>query len=227
MYFSDGQYFELTLKQKISYFFISLLIISIGNGISIAAQLGAAPWSASAVNLSLTTGQPIFLFLTIEALLAVVINAFLVDKVNWFKFFGNIIFGLLFSFLVSQTAKLMSGSVGSLPLIGKLVVDFIGIWMVGVGISVIQRANFVLHPLDSLTNLARFKFFHGSAPLGQFSNFIVAISISLICWLISGKIDSVGIGTAYSFFFQGNNIAWGDRHLFKNLLHIDPTKIGG
>lgn len=135
-------------------------------------------------------------------------------------------------FLVSCSASLslnlpifFQPFIVGLPLIIKILIDLIGIWAIGVGISIIQRTNFVMHPLDGLTNLARFKFFHGSAPLGQISNFIVAVSISLVCWLISGKILGYGIGTLYCFFLQGNNIAWGDKHLFKHLLHIDPTKL--
>ncbi|EAV39030.1 hypothetical protein R5P91_05215 [Oenococcus oeni] len=225
MYYLNGEYFELTLKQKITYFFISLAIISFGNGLSIAAQLGAAPWSASAVNLANVTHLPTMLFLAIEAILAAVINLFMVEKINWRRAIGNVIFGLLFSLFVAEFANLFHPLLAPLSLIPKLIVDLFGIWCIGIGISVIQRANFVLHPLDNLTNVARFKFFRGSAPLGQLSNFIFAVTISLICWALSGKLLSYGIGTIYCFFLQGNNIAWGDKHLFKHLLHIDPTKI--
>ncbi|OLQ41732.1 hypothetical protein ATX63_09800, partial [Oenococcus oeni] len=200
-------------------------IISFGNGLSIAAQLGAAPWSASAVNLANVTHLPTMLFLAIEAILAAVINLFMVEKINWRRAIGNVIFGLLFSLFVAEFANLFHPLLAPLSLIPKLIVDLFGIWCIGIGVSVIQRANFVLHPLDNLTNVARFKFFRGSAPLGQLSNFIFAVTISLICWAFSGKLLSYGIGTIYCFFLQGNNIAWGDKHLFKHLLHIDPTKI--
>ncbi|MFT8812212.1 hypothetical protein [Oenococcus sp.] len=225
MYYSNGEYFELTFKQKLSYFFISLVIISLGNGLSIAAAMGAAPWSASAVNLANVTHLPTMLFLAIEAILAAVVNLFLVEHINWQRTCGNVIFGLLFSLFVAEFANLFRPLFVGLATIPKVVIDLFGIWCIGIGISVIQRANFVLHPLDNLTNVARFKFFHGSAPLGQLSNFVIAVSISLVCWAMSGQLLSYGIGTAYCFFLQGNNIAWGDRHLFKHLLHIDPTKI--
>ncbi|MFT8324405.1 hypothetical protein [Oenococcus sicerae] len=225
MYYLNGDYYELTLKQKLSYFFISLTIISFGNGLSIAAAMGAAPWSAAAVNLSNITHLPTMLFLAIEAIFAAAVNLLLVDHIDWHRAAGNMVFGLLFSIFVAEFANFFQPFIVGLPLIIKILIDLIGIWAIGVGISIIQRTNFVMHPLDGLTNLARFKFFHGSAPLGQISNFIVAVSISLVCWLISGKILGYGIGTLYCFFLQGNNIAWGDKHLFKHLLHIDPTKL--
>ncbi len=133
----------------------------------------------------------------------------MVEKINWRRAIGNVIFGLLFSLFVAEFANLFHPLLAPLSLIPKLIVDLFGIWCIGIGISVIQRANFVLHPLDNLTNVARFKFFRGSAPLGQLSNFIFAVTISLICWALSGKLLSYGIGTIYCFFLQGNNIAWG------------------
>lgn len=225
MHYYNGQYFELTLKQKLIYFIIALLLNSFGNGLSIAAQLGSGPWAAAAVNLAYVSKLPIMLFLALEVIIAALINLILVEKIHWEKFFGNIIFGLLFSLIASEVANWFSPLISSFPFFLKIIIDFFGIWIIGISISLIQRDNFVLHPLDNLTNVCRFKFFHGSAPLGQISNFIVAIAISLICLAISKKIFSIGIGTIYSFVFQGTNIVWGDHHLFKHLLHVDPTKI--
>ena len=42
MYYIDGQFYQLGLKQKISFFIVSLVINSFGNGLSVASDMGSA-----------------------------------------------------------------------------------------------------------------------------------------------------------------------------------------
>jgi uncharacterized membrane protein YczE len=225
MYFYDGQYFLLTLRRKIILFLIAISVISFGNGITIAANLGSAPWTASTVNLSETFNQGKFIFLLLEAIIAAIVAVLLTNKQHIKQSLGNVLFGVIFSFLVAQIASFFIPVLSKIPIPVLLIIDFFGIWCIGIGISIIQRSEFVMHPLDDLTNITRFKFFKGNATKGQISNFIFAIGISAVCFIFTKHISAIGVGTIYAFFFQGKNIAWGDKHIFKNLYHLDPTKV--
>lgn len=220
MYYRDGQYFELNWGQIYFYFLLSLTLDALGNGLSVATNLGSAPWTAGAANLAHVTGLPIALYLAITTFLVAVANIFLAKKFILKRFIGNIIFGLLFSFMAGYFNTIfVNMGVRTVPLWLRIPFDLFGVAVVGIAISVYQRVNFILHPIDDMTNILRFSYFHGSAPKAQISNFIFAIGISLVCWAISGSIVSVNIGTAFSFFMQGQVIAWSDRLVFPHLVH--------
>ena len=222
MYYIDGQFFQLGLKQKISFFAISLIINSFGNGLSVATAMGSAPWTAGAANLAHLTGWQIGLFLALFATVIAFLNMLLAMNFNWPRLLGNVLFGLSFSLLVGVFSNFfIQIGVQTLPWWARLPLDFFAIWNIGVAISIYQRVNWILHPLDDLTNILRFDYFHGNASKAQMSNFIVAIGISAAAFLISHQIVALGLGTLVSFFFQGRNIAWADRHLFKHLVHGD------
>jgi uncharacterized protein len=220
MYYIDGQFYQLGLKQKISFFVISLIVNSFGNGF--ASSMGSAPWTASAANLSNASGLPIGIFLALVAISVAFLNMFLAMNFNWTRLIGNIIFGLSFSFLVSFFANyFVSIGIHSLAWWLRIPIDFFGIWTIGVAISIYQRVNWILHPLDDLTNILRFDYFHGNASTAQMSNFAAAIGLSIFAFIFSHQFVALGIGTVLSFFFQGRNIAWSDKYIFKHLVHGD------
>lgn len=222
MYYIDGQFYQLGFKQKISFFTISLVLNSFGNGLSVASTMGSAPWTASAANLSNATGLPIGIFLGLVAISIAFLNMFLAMSFNWPRLLGNIIFGLSFSFLVSFFASFfISIGIHSLAWWIRLPIDFFAVWTIGVAISIYQRVNWILHPLDDLTNILRFDYFHGNASKAQMSNFIAAIALSLFAFIFSHQFVALGLGTLVSFLFQGRNIAWSDHYIFKHLVHGD------
>ncbi|MDD9139050.1 hypothetical protein H7198_05470 [Fructobacillus sp. CRL 2054] len=220
MHYRDGQYFELSFRQFFFYFIFSLTLDALGNALSVSTNLGSAPWTAGAANLSKLTGFPIALFLGLTTVLVATANIFFSGKLNWKRFFGNILFGVLFSLMVGIfNGWLAVLHLNQLPIYEKIIIDIAGLATVGVGISIYQRVNVILHPIDDLTNILRFSYFKGSAPKAQMSNFIVAIFISLTCWLLSGTVVALNIGTAFAFICQGSIIAWSDRHVFPALVH--------
>lgn len=222
MYYIDGQFYQLGLKQKLSFFAISLIINSFGNGLSVATTMGSAPWTAGAANLANVTGWQIGIFLAIFATTVAFLNMFLAMTFNWLRLLGNVLFGLSFSLLVGVFSNFfIQMGIHSLSWVWRLPLDFFAIWTIGVAISIYQRVNWVLHPLDDLTNILRFDYFHGNASKAQMSNFIIAIGISFIAFILSHQIVALGLGTLVSFFFQGRNIAWADRRIFKHLVHGD------
>ncbi|MBS0958055.1 hypothetical protein JK162_06010 [Leuconostoc pseudomesenteroides] len=224
MYYIDGQFYQLGYKQKISFFVVSLIINSFGNGLSVATAMGSAPWTAGAANLANLTGAPISLFLAFFATSVAFLNMWLAMHFNWPRLIGNIVFGMSFSLLVGVFANLFVAlGIRHLTWWWLLPIDIFAVWTIGVAISIYQRVNWILHPLDDLTNILRFDYFHGNASKAQMSNFAVAIGISAFCFPFSHQLVALGLGTIVSFLFQGRNIAWADRHIFKRLVHGDIT----
>lgn len=225
MHHRNGQFYELTISQFLFYFILSLTLDALGNGMSVSTNLGSAPWTAGSANLSHWTGLPIALFLGLTSVLVATANIFFSRKLDWKRFFGNILFGVMFSFMAGVfTTLFLNMGVPSMPLWEKVIIDIVGLSIVGVGISIYQRVNVILHPIDDLTNILRFSYFKGSAPKAQMSNFIVAIFISLICWLFSGALVALNFGTAFAFFCQGSIIAFSDRFVFPSLVHGNMAK---
>ncbi|MBS9335507.1 hypothetical protein LQZ24_04460 [Fructobacillus sp. M1-13] len=221
----NGQYYELTIRQFLFYFILSLTMDALGNGMSVSTNLGSAPWTAGSANLAKLTGWPIAIFLGLTSILVATANIFFARKLDWKRFFGNILFGVLFSFLAGVFTTLFNHlGIPGYPLWAKIIVDLIGLTTIGVGISIYQRVNVIMHPIDDLTNILRFSYFNGSAPKAQMSNFVVAILISLTCWLLSGTLVALNIGTAFAFFCQGSIIAWADRFVFPTLVHGNMDK---
>ncbi len=101
----------------------------------------------------------------------------------------------------------------------RLIIDIIAIIFVGCGVSITQRLQFILHPLDDLTNLTRFMFFNGNAGIAQIVNFAIPMVISFAMWAITGSIVAVNIGTLVSFFFQGLVISIADQRVIGHLDH--------
>ncbi|MDF7637603.1 hypothetical protein PT274_04935 [Leuconostocaceae bacterium ESL0958] len=220
MFEENGRYFELSLRQIAFYFILSLTMDALGNGLSIATNLGSAPWTASAANVAHVTGLPIALFLAITTVLVATANVFFAKKFIWKRYFGNIAFGLAFSFMAGLfNSWFLALGVGTWPVWLKIPTDLLALSIIGAGISIYQRVNFIMHPIDDLTNILRFSYFKGSAPKAQISNFIVAILISITCLLLSGSVVALNIGTAFAFFCQGFIIAWSDQHIFGHLVH--------
>lgn len=226
MYYRDGQFYELKVQQIIFYFTVSLLLNAFGNGLSVSTNMGSAPWTAGAANLAVLFHQPIWVFLGAIALTVAIANQFIAGRWDPRRLFGNVFFGLSFSLLVGLFSALFNHlGVPHLSLWWRIPLDLIGVVNVGIGISIYQRVNFVMHPIDDLTNITRFKYFHGNASKAQMSNFAVAISISAIAFFFSHKLVSLNIGTAFSFFLQGRIIGQTDRRLFPHLVHGNLEKI--
>ncbi|CAH1855354.1 YczE/YyaS/YitT family protein [Convivina intestini] len=226
MYYRDGEYYELKPSQTFFYFIVALILNAFGNGLSVASNMGSAPWTAGAANLAHLTGWPISLFLMLISTTVAVANLFFADDFDLRRLIGNVFFGVAFSFLVGFFTSFFTHlGVTTLPLAWRIPIDLFAVMNVGIGISIYQRVNLIMHPIDDLTNILRFKYFRGNASKAQMSNFVVAIAISLTCFLFSHQLVALNIGTAFSFFFQGKIIAIADRRMFPHLVHGDLNRI--
>lgn len=225
MYRLDGQILELAWYQRISFFAVSLIVNAFGNALSVASAMGSAPWAAAAANLSFVSGWSIGWYLALFSVLSAVVNVLLIRQFNWRRVLGNIIFGLTFSYLVGLFTSLLVARSGipEWPLAVRLLLDVVGIWLIGVSISVYQRVNWILHPFDDMTNILRFKYFKGNASAAQMTNFGLALAISLIVFISTHHVVALGFGTIISFLWQGKNIALSDRWVFPKLIHGNVT----
>ncbi|MBM7616939.1 putative membrane protein YczE [Weissella uvarum] len=220
MYEKDGEKRELTIAEVIGFLMIGLLLNAIGNGLTVATNMGSAPWTAAAANLSNVTTLPIDVFLFSFGLFAALAVVIILRHFDAGRFFRNLAFVFIFSVVIGATARgFKTIGVGELNYWLRLLLDIFGITMIGMGISVTQRLAKFIHPLDDLTNVTRFKYFHGNVVVAQTLNFAIPMTISLVVWLVTGKLVAINIGTFFSFFCQGMVISRADHFLIPHLKH--------
>ncbi|MFD1465922.1 hypothetical protein ACFQ4L_07595 [Lapidilactobacillus mulanensis] len=211
---------RLTVRQQIFYFVISIVLNGIGNGLTVALNLGSALWTASAVNISHASHLPLNAIMMLIALFAILVNIGLRGRVSFRAILGNIIFALPFSYLVGWFSSFfMQTPVVDLPLVARVLLDFVGIGLIGIAISIYQRLNIVLHPTDEMMQLVRFKWLHGNAWKAQISSFIPPMIAIMITFLLTHQLYAINLGTAFSLIFQGYIIGLADVVIFPKLKH--------
>ncbi|MFC6254653.1 hypothetical protein ACFP1H_08635 [Secundilactobacillus hailunensis] len=199
---------------------ISIIINSLGNALTVSLNLGSALWTASAVNMAHLFHMNLGNILLLEGVAVVLVNAALLREFDWHRMLGNFIFMVPFSYLVSGIAQALTiFHIQQLSLVPSVILDVIGVMMIGCGISIYQRINLILHPNDDLMQIIRFKYLHGNAVLASLAAFITPITIIIICVLLQHHIWAVNIGTVVALLFQGAFIAFSDRYVFKKLKH--------
>lgn len=210
----------LTTFETLFYFAAGLLFNALGNGFTVATNMGSAPWTASAANLALALHISIADILLAYGLLAAIATLIILRQFDWRRLIGNMIFVVLFSEIIGQIAQSFTNfGLMTAPLWIRIALDFIAIISVGIGVSITQRLQFVLHPLDDLVVVTRFKYFHGDAKIAQLVNFAFPMLISLSIWLITRQLVALNIGTLFSFLCQGYIIQNADRLVFPHLVH--------
>lgn len=224
----------LTIGASLSYFVLSLVINAAGNVLTVVtsqkihpAFLGSAYWTAaeSGFNKAVFQGSNLMLgwvFFIVGVLIAI-LNVFLQGYFDWKKFVGNIAFMIPFSVLISFFAGMFSQvlpeSHSVMTTIGYTVLNFIGVAMIAIAISIYQRTNLVLHPADDLMQILRFKYFKGSAAKAMWASYIPPTIIGIIAIIILPDFTNYGVGTVFAFLFQGGITGWGDKAIFPNLKH--------
>ncbi|TYC49050.1 hypothetical protein ESZ50_07330 [Weissella muntiaci] len=220
MYEKDGQKRTLTTIETTLLFIAGLLFNAIGNGFTVATNMGSAPWTASAANLALASHLSITEILLAYGLLAAIATLIVLKRFDWRRLLGNMLFVILFSIIIGKVTEIfVQFGLMTAPIWLRILIDFVAITSVGIGVSITQRLQLVLHPLDDLVVVTRFKYFHGDAKISQLVNFSFPMIISLGVWLSTGQLVALNIGTLFSFFFQGYIIQSADRYVFPHLIH--------
>ncbi|GAY73968.1 fructose permease [Lentilactobacillus kosonis] len=226
----------ISAAQSIAFFAISLLLNAAGNVLTLATSakihpsyLGSAYWTAAEANLSVAFGWNLFWTFLILGVLTTLLNAVLVGKLEWGRALGNLIFMVPFSALIQIFQNFFIGKYpifGGLPdanstgmIIFYILLNFFGVALIGIAISVYQRANVVLHPADDLMQILRFKYFKGNANLAMWASYIPPTIMAIMAFAITKQFTNFGLGTIFAFLFQGGITGIADRHVFPKLKH--------
>lgn len=218
------------------YFIVSLVINSAGNVLTLVTSskihpsfLGSAYWTAGEANLGVALHWNLFWAFLILGMLISILNAILVGKFDIKRILGNLVFMVPFSALIQIFQNFFIGKYpvyGGLPdaktpfMIGFYIfLNFFGVALIGIAISIYQRVNFVLHPADDLMQILRFKYFHGNAAVAMWASYIPPTIMAAIALLITHQFTNFGLGTIFAFLFQGAFTGWGDKHIFSKLTH--------
>lgn len=228
----------ISMKTSIFYFIISLVINSLGNVLTLVTSakvfpsfLGSAYWTAAETNLGIAFHWNLFWAFLILGVLITILNAILVKHWDWGRALGNVIFMVPFSWLIQTFYDLLTTTV-HLPeartpmMIGLYVIlNFFGVALIAIAISIYQRVNLVLHPADDLMQILRFNYFKGAAGKAMWASYIPPTLMGIVAFIITGKFEYYGIGTIFAFLFQGNITGIADKLVFPKLIHqaIDVT----
>ena len=209
-----------TTMALLGYFSLSIFLNSLGNALTVAINLGSALWTAAAVNLSNVFPITVSVMLFISGALVILTNILILRRFEIKRILGNLIFMVPFAWLVGAFETwLVKLGITTLPLMLQVVLDCLGIILIALAISLYQRVNWMLHPVDDLMQIIRFKYFKGNATLAQlvvFSPPIVAILISV---LVTHQIYAINIGTLFALLFQGTLVGFFDKYAFPKLKH--------
>ncbi|KID42493.1 fructose permease [Fructilactobacillus fructivorans] len=222
----------ISMPVSIVYFIISIIINSLGNVLTLVTSakvfphfLGSAYWTAAETNLSIAIHWDLFWTFVLVGIIIIILNAILIGKWDWGRAVGNLIFMIPFSWLVQVFYDLFTQIIrlpdAHTPLLITIyvLVNFIGVALIGIAISIYQRVNLVLHPNDDLMQILRFKYFKGNATKAMWASYIPPTIVEIIAFLITHQIEYYGIGTIFAFLFQGSITGVADRLVFPRLKH--------
>ena len=210
----------LTLQEKIYYLSISILLNTFGNALTISMNMGSSMWTAASVNISNYFPIQLGTVLLFNALLGIILNIIIDKKIDIPLIIGNFAFIFPFSVMVQFFVQGM-GWLGlpGLPVWLRLVLNVAGIFLIAIAISIYQRVNWIIHPLDELTNTLRFKFCNGNPVHAQLLTFSIPIAMLIIMFVLSGHLYAVNLGTIAALLCQGAGIGWADKRVFASLPH--------
>ncbi|MCF6161262.1 MAG: fructose permease [Furfurilactobacillus sp.] len=228
---------SISMGSSIGLFVLSLVINSAGNVLTLVTSskihpsfLGSAYWTAAEANLGTAIHWNLFWAFLIFGMLTTVLNAILVGKWEWRRALGNLIFMVPFSALIQLFADFFNGvypqlfaglpqAHGIWMISFYVILNFLGVALIAIAISIYQRVNLVLHPADDLMQILRFKYCRGNANLAMWASYIPPTIMAIIAFAITRDFTNFGIGTLFAFVFQGGITGIADRVVFPNLKH--------
>lgn len=186
-------YLLKNIRARILFFIIGLIILSFGVSVTIKADLGAGAWDALNVGLSELTSLTVGNWVIIIGLLLMFINAMIIKaRPDFFALITVFLIGFLIDFwlLIVMDSWEING------LFFKIMTLTIGIFILGLGVSLYLQPKFPLNPVDGLmvSLQTRFQLSTGIAKtIGEALAFILAL-------IVGGPI---GVGTFIILFGIG------------------------
>lgn len=212
-------------QKLLGYFVLSIFLNSLGNGLTVAINLGSALWTAASVNLNHAFAVSLSLMMFLPAFLVIIVNSLILGKLSPKRIIGNLVFLTPFSLLVGYfSAGLSQLGINHLNLLVRTGLDCLGVVLIAVAISLYQRVNWMLHPVDDLMQIIRFKYFKGNATIAQLVVFMPPVIAIIVAVLVSHRIYAVNVGTIFALLFQGSLVGLADKYLFPRLKHQNLDK---
>lgn len=226
----------LSMSTSLAFFALSIVINSAGNVLTLVTSakiqpsfLGAAYWSAAEANLGTALHWNLFWAFLILGFLTAALNAVLIHHWDWKRIAGNMAFMVPFSALIQIFADFFNGKYaffsglpvahGTGMVILYVLLNFLGVALIGIAISIYQRVNLVLHPADDLMQILRFRYFKGNAARAMWASYIPPTIMAIIAVMITHTFVNFGLGTVFAFLAQGGITGIADRVIFPHLKH--------
>ncbi|UQS86051.1 hypothetical protein MOO44_01645 (plasmid) [Nicoliella spurrieriana] len=208
------------MKLRVVALILGLFVDAYGNSLTIMSNNGNGVWTAVAVEFNQLFGISVAWTLFIFGMINIVLNQFLIHRLDWWRIISGIIYMVFFSSFIDLFNRInITLGITKVNYGVSLLISLVGIGLIGIAISIYQRANILMHPNDDTTNILRFKYFKGSAIRAQFADLGVIAVIIMICSIALRSIDAIGIITVVGFFVLGPIIQLADRLVWPNLKH--------
>ncbi|MBW1606111.1 hypothetical protein [Lactobacillus sp. Sy-1] len=209
-----------SMKVRITALLLGLIINALGNGLTIASNTGSALWTAAAVNLGNEFKVESTIFIFAFGVFNAVLNQFLLMKLNIIRFLEEIAYVVFFSYGIQIFIKMFDSiGVGNNNFFVRSLFSIVGVTMIGISVSMYQRANIFMHPNDDTSNILRFKFLNGSAIKAQFLDLSFPLIVIIITSLLTGELYAVNFATIYFFFTNGIVVKYADKWVWPQLIH--------
>ncbi|XIF20035.1 MAG: hypothetical protein AJITA_00748 [Acetilactobacillus jinshanensis] len=199
---------------------IGLAVNAFGNALTVSSNTGSAVYTAASVDLFKATGIGISIFIFGWGVLNAVINQFLIKHIDVIRFCKGIFYTFFFSYFIDIfTNGLNWLGLPQQSWLIRTLVSLVGTTLIGISISIYQRANLLMHPNDDMTNILRFDYFHGSAIWAQAVDLMLPVLSIIICSVLLWHVYAVSIATVCYFICTGPVIKYSDRWIWPSLKH--------
>lgn len=142
------------------FFILGLLLVTLGNALTVLSGEGNGIWTATSLSLATLTKLPLNWVIILVGLLVIVANVLLLDHFSWYHLAGSVLFVFFFGefiqLFVHQLAFLKDSFSSDFE---KIFLVVFGIVIVCLGTSFYQRANLWMYPTDYLTDILALRFF--------------------------------------------------------------------
>ncbi len=186
-----------------------LLIYSFGVYLTIAANIGLAPWDCFCMGISQYTPLNYGSTMVLVSVAAILIQLLFQERIGFATILDALITGRLTQFFIDISPYLENHS----TLLG-IVLLLIGFLIIDLGIYVYMSAELGSGPKDGLMIVMGKKL--PKIPIGMIGVLLWSV-VTLIGWMLGG---SVGIGTLLSIFGAGFIM-----HIFYDAIGFEPRKL--
>ncbi|MEJ6401158.1 hypothetical protein [Nicoliella lavandulae] len=209
-----------SMRFRVLALLLGLFIDAYGNSLTIMTNNGNGIWTAVAVDFNLLFGIAIPWTLFGFGILNIIINQVLIRRFDLWRIGSGIVYMVFFSYFIDVFNRMnVALGITRVNTVVSLLLSLLGVLLIGIAISMYQRANILMHPNDDTTNILRFKYFHGSAIKAQFTDMGVIAILIIICSLYLHRIDAIGIITVVGFLLLGPIIQISDKLVLPKLKH--------